>query len=442
MPQDMSSMPVDDIIAGRTEHKTFAPLSGGQTLELARLLRDENRALQANLGEVQKDLGDTNGGLSGAQNDIRELRAAMQQMQAKQSNMDKKVDSHQRELDRNGEVVKQLQGDLGNTINHVKKTMENMKHFETKMDQVCREGDEVRSRLKTLQSDLERNFEGDKSDRGEFNEVSNKLFRSQEAAAKGLEEARAMQQGMDALIRKLDGDFEKQKVLIRSLEERVADAARNLKETSQHLDETSLKGARLEEDHDRTKANLMDVSEHTRKLLQAADKLGDELRQQGGELGIAQANLGYAQETLRSHASKIQGAESGVRKLGEGHKSLGGQLQQLQQSLSHTHAIAQQAQQGLRETNAIMLPNIAMDNEAVHALGRSIDLGSMGGGMPVSTPRGGGGLGGSGQARPRAGTKATPLSSLLSPLSSTGVGDAGATGGDRTMRPASQREGG
>lgn len=396
-------------------------------------MRDENRVLQVSVGDLKKDLTETNGNLTLALNDLKVMQAGFVKMQDRQTQAEKANDSQQRELDRTGAVMKQFQNDLGSTINHVKKLGENMAHNTTKTEQLTREGNEMRQLLKVLQSDLERNFEGDKSDRGEFNEVSNKLFRSMDVAAKGLEEARQMQAGIDANLRRLDADFDKQKLLSTSLEERVAEVTKTLKRMGGTLSETHVKGARLEEDHDHTKNTMAEVSEQTRRLLMASDKLNDGVRQAMQELQNTQAQLQNAQEAIRSHNSKLQNNDVQVRKLNEGHKATGSQLQQMQHSLANTQALAQQATQSLKETQALMLPNIAMDLPEIHSMATvaSVATGRGGGGMgggnlAATAPAGAGGKGaggggnGSQSARGRPGKSAhTPLASLLSPLSST-----------------------
>lgn len=409
------STPIEELLSGKTSHKTFAPLSGGQTLELVRVLRDENRALQAAICDLQKDLTDTRGGVEVALGDVKAVRATILQMQVRQAGSERNIEATQRELERAGEATKQLQTDLDSTASKVTLMGESMKHSQTQLDQVLREGDEVRDWLRSLQNDLERNFECDKSDRGEFNEVTNKLSRGQDAAAKGLEEYRQAQAAMEATLRKFDGDIDKQHVLFVGLEERLAEAVRLLKEARADLEETSLKGMRLEEEHNHTKAHVTDVSDQTRHLRAVSDRLGDHIRQTAAELLSTQQEVDVAQDALRSNSGRIQRNEGEIRRLGENHKATGNQLKLLEQNLSQTNAIAQQACAGLRETNALMLPNIAMDLPDMHAVGAQQRFGSNAG-------AGGGGAGAVGGASPtrarapsRNGT--SKLASLLSPLS-------------------------
>merc|ERR1719210_2112109 len=113
--------------------------------------------------------------------------------------------------------------------------------MKTRMEASRKDASEMRETLKKVQSGLERNFEGDRNDRGEFEEVANKLYRGQEMATKGMDEQRQAHSALEGTTKKLGNELTRTNVLIRNLEERLDEAAKTIKSMGRSLDETSTK---------------------------------------------------------------------------------------------------------------------------------------------------------------------------------------------------------
>jgi len=355
----MSTM--EEIMAGRTEHKAFAPLSGAQTLELARQLREETRLVQAGLEDLRREFAETAAAVTSLQHGSKDMTAAIHTVQEGIGATNKKLDKTKTELGQTDGKVRSIKAEFDTAAAKLERVLDGQEHMNTRMEALLRDNSDHQKWLTKLQHDLDKNFEGDKSDRGEFEEVAGKLFRGQEQAMKFLEDAKAGQAALEGGLRKVGGDLDKTVVFIQNIEERLNGAGKNLKSMAAELKDTTTKSQQLEEDHDRTKNSLSEVQGNTRKLLTQTDKLEEGLRSTTADLQSAQKQLNGAQAALTIQNGKLQSAEHEVKRLGEGHKSTGNLLRVVQQRLEETHHVAQAVKDGLNQTNSLVLPNIHLD---------------------------------------------------------------------------------
>jgi len=180
-------------MAGRTEHKAFAPLLGAQTSELARQLREETRLVQAGLEDLRREFAETAAAVTSLQHGSKDMTAAIHTVQEGIGATNKKLDKTKTELGQTDGKVRSIKAEFDTAAAKLERVLDGQEHMNTRMEALLRDNSDHQKWLTKLQHDLDKNFEGDKSDRGEFEEVAGKLFRGQEQAMKFLEDAKAVQ---------------------------------------------------------------------------------------------------------------------------------------------------------------------------------------------------------------------------------------------------------
>lgn len=358
---------MEDYFNDLLTHASWAPLSGAQTIDLARKLRAETAAVGSALKEFRQDFQSHTQAMTALQDDTEKLQLSSRNVEDRLWNVDKRLDKMQSDRDRLDVRVSQVEQGVDKAKCDILTLFEQNEHDNTRIEQMRGEMLVVNDLLVKLQADLDRNFAADKSDRGLWEESEKKLYRKLNSIVNEVEELKVSRTELVSFDRKLGNDIERMTCHSINLEDRIKQISENMKTMGQQLADTADKSTKVEEDHNRLKASVNDTRGKTQSLATMSAALSDELKGTISKCNATQDKLDGTNAVLKSHHAKLQNAEQEVKRLSDEGRAVGQLLRSVQHGLEVTHNVAQSAKSGLAETNSLILPNIAMDNSNARA---------------------------------------------------------------------------
>eukprot|EP00746_Dinoflagellata_sp_MGD_P162743 gnl/MRDRNA2_/MRDRNA2_90439_c0_seq1.p1 gnl/MRDRNA2_/MRDRNA2_90439_c0~~gnl/MRDRNA2_/MRDRNA2_90439_c0_seq1.p1 ORF type:complete len:427 (-),score=97.63 gnl/MRDRNA2_/MRDRNA2_90439_c0_seq1:62-1279(-) len=360
-----------EIIGGSSDHKTFAPLSHGQTLQVCQHLQALITQLQSQHNELRRDLKQTNDNVGALRAGLGNTNAAVHTVQENMQNMNTMMDGVKKELGRTNVNVQKLQVGLEMTNENVSALREASKVTNTNIQELRTANAEGIRQLGVLREDVEKNCHG------EINELKDKLSKTNleltttrddlEATKNKFHEFKDGMRRID--VQGVKDDLAKTNTVVHMLEQRICEGQLNLKATRQNLEETNSVTLKIHEDHENTKAQLNDCSgglkrcsAHVKSLIEGHEHLTVKMSNAESKLESTAAGLGYQRGVLDQ-------TNSNVRSLRENYDMANATMRALQTHLEDTYALCQALKAGLKETNSIVLPNLSMDNVSALSMG-------------------------------------------------------------------------
>mmetsp|Transcript_109893 Transcript_109893/g.310939 ORF Transcript_109893/g.310939 Transcript_109893/m.310939 type:complete len:400 (+) Transcript_109893:115-1314(+) len=342
-------------------HKSFAPLSSAQTLELVRQVNEELRALQSSLGSLRKEHAETVISVAALQNEGKRAQTCLGTLESRVTSTDHRVDQDQKNIKQIDSWMRQVEGRLEKTNSNVEAVSDVQQHAKVRWDATQRDFAEMRELLAKLQRDLEKNTEGDTDDRGFLEEIVKKMKDQQVLAQQAIDDQRKAQYATDVALKRLANEIEQNMVVVKTVEGHADEAGKGVKALRRRLDDQVCRSQQLEEDHDRTKAKVAECQAGGFALKLFADGLEKRIQQALQELRSAQDQIGGAHASLKAQGGRLLDAEDALQRVDLNNKNTSSQLRALHSRLEETSQVAHYVKEGLRETNAIVLPNILMD---------------------------------------------------------------------------------
>lgn len=344
-------------------HTRHAPLSAGQSYELANAAKEDSVKLHKSLTDLHRELAQALEAIAALQNEDKRLAAGLAALQGSMAATDKQVQEVQKDVARADAKSRELRESLDKTESRVDKLYDDDKQLQHKLESMLRDSVTVREDIQGVKADLARNFENDRTDRGEFDEVTGRLFRNIDKLKQSFDTLEDKTRCLEIAANKVSDDMDQAGSNIEGLEGKVKDAMERLRLMDMNLDETTNLSKKLRDDHERTKVKVEETRSHGRELHGSHDDLEDRFKKAMAELSHTREKLAGAQETLRTHHERLARAQDEVSAASQGQLSHGSLLRSLQEKLEATQDLAATVKDGLRQTNSVVLPNIMMDTE-------------------------------------------------------------------------------
>eukprot|EP00746_Dinoflagellata_sp_MGD_P004224 gnl/MRDRNA2_/MRDRNA2_108148_c0_seq1.p1 gnl/MRDRNA2_/MRDRNA2_108148_c0~~gnl/MRDRNA2_/MRDRNA2_108148_c0_seq1.p1 ORF type:complete len:421 (-),score=92.15 gnl/MRDRNA2_/MRDRNA2_108148_c0_seq1:16-1278(-) len=361
-----------DILAGNSGHASFAPLSHAQTIHVC-------QHLQAQIHDLQKELTDVRCEVRVQGENIRTHHAGIEETGSF-------VNSLREGLNHTNQFVDSLQNDLGNLrTSHQRLNQEHdstgdqVKRLEAGQALLTTQYTEVKNRLATTNAEvtgIHKQLDGSTSNgmtalKHQIQEASLRLKRFEEEHT-GMKTA--MQEQKDALRAeesKLQAECDslaKTNAVVQMLEQRLTETQRSLKATRHNLEEANRVVVKVHEDHDNTKAILADCCEGLKRTNLHVKQVHEGLDTNVRNLANTQVKLEEASTKLDKAKTQLDQTSLNVKSLREGQDMVKETTRAMQANLENTHCSLKEVKQGLRETNAIVLPNLMSNGAHVKAL--------------------------------------------------------------------------
>jgi len=157
--------------------------------------------------------------------------------------------------------------------------------------------------------------------------------------------------------------FNEMNTFVKIVEKRVSDTTGNLKTTRANLEDLNTATLKLHEDHDTTKAKVAEQNENLKKA-------HNHIKVVHNKLELTAQATNHAHEKLVQHADdaedlkqKMDHAMSNIRSVAEGNDRANSTISDLTQKLAQTEATTRALKAGLKESNALLLPNLHLDSQ-------------------------------------------------------------------------------
>jgi len=188
-----------------------------------------------------------------------------------------------------------------------------------------------------------------------------------------LAEAKSEIRGHNAETQSQRGDLLKTNTVVHILEQRILDASQGLQQTKQNVDELQAVSREANETLSKTRTTLGDLSDTVRKVGKQVKSTQEGLDSATRNLGSTTTKLDGVVNTLDTTRQNLDTLRQHVQCLKDGHLRAQKALTSLQGEVSDVGATTSAVQTQLRQTNAMVLPNLNAENEVTkdHPFGAS-----------------------------------------------------------------------
>merc|ERR1712007_179028 len=175
-------------------------------------------------------------------------------------------------------------------------------------------------------------------------------------------------------------DLTKTNTVVHIIETRLTDNSNGLKQARACLEELDHAMQKLHEELEKTKGEVVDVQAGVKSASGHVKKVHEGLDRTVTSLQTTQTRLEAASGVLESTRQGLNQMRGNVQSLKEGHEMAHRTMANLKNELDNVGSTANAVKAGLKETNALVLPNLHME------LGGSMTGTGMG--MPSTPSRG------------------------------------------------------
>jgi len=198
--------------------------------------------------------------------------------------------------------------------------------------------------------------------------VTGRLFRNLDKMNRNLDDLQDKQRELESHLNKNADHISQNLSSIDGLEAKLKDACDRLRSSERVLDDNVNYCKKLLSDHERTKVKVDEVRLEARDLNQQREDLENRFKKAMLDLGNTKEKLLGAQETLQHHNDRLNRAQDMATSASQGNAGAVNHLHSLQQQLEDTTSLAATVKAGLKQTNAVVLPNILVDAEQTGVL--------------------------------------------------------------------------
>jgi len=361
-----------DILEGTSNHMHFAPLSTEQTRAVCKHLQAQLDDLHLKFQSLEKEKDLANGFYNGLMKDVDQDRGRVNDLNnalaATQLELDgAKKDIHQARIN-----AQKMQSSLNNTNNnlgqlrdgHIKTeqlvhgTADGLERTNMTLKQVR---DMVEGRVQPDVEKLREDMRKADYDLDTLKITCDQIKADAKAQLENLRGTHAMARGVADNLAKTDSSLDK-------LVQKTNDLNRNLVGTQKNLDGTRNGLMKLQTNQVRTASAVGDVQGGLKKLNDETRSHKEHLRNASLNLGSKHDQLHAAVGDVASTKEALARLEAMVAKLKSSLQVLGAKNEQLASQLEQTDIIARGVKMGLDQTNAVVLPNLALDPHVAGSL--------------------------------------------------------------------------
>mmetsp|Transcript_13544 Transcript_13544/g.26687 ORF Transcript_13544/g.26687 Transcript_13544/m.26687 type:complete len:431 (-) Transcript_13544:384-1676(-) len=351
-----------EILDGSGGLSENAPLTHGQTLQVARHLQEQIRALQQRVDNVGRDLGDTRQSVGELQRTTGSADSALSKMQEIMTGADATVNSHSHELGRAMTGVGQLKTDFNNADSKITQLLDSEKMNETRLMKIETDLNDHANWQRTLSDRLEKRIERDlfalRDDLGKANLAIGQLQTSEDVLKNGLleqkEQLRLTNQQVDSTNHRIN----EMHTQIKIADKRLADTTAGMKLTQVNLEDLNTATLRLYEDHESTKVCLNEDRDSLKKAHSHVKQVHSRVHTIGLDLQTTRDKLDMHANLVDNLRQSLQVALSRLQMVTEGNDRANSTISDLKHQIDEVGAAADAVREGLKESNDLLLPNI------------------------------------------------------------------------------------
>lgn len=353
------------ILSGESGHQAHAPLSTGQTLSIFNVLDNRIRELQEHFSDLRRDQSQTDNSVSQLRAQLGASNGALQSLRESHINVSATVDTLRKETGKLGVKANKLGAGLDHVVDDCRNTRDALKVTGTTVQMLKQEVGSLAERVSSLQVHAETRTSTDVAELRDMVKQANAAIKTLEEDASRLTtvttEVREQLRQTGHNVQCLGDRVAQGDTIAGTLDLRLQEAFSHLKTTRQQLAETNLVALKTQEDHKHTKSLLNNVHDSVKTNALHIKQSQEQLDGANVRLGNAVEQVAKAFAAVGQARERLDKVSSQVASLGEAHQMVSDQTAQLRAVVTETQVSLQSVKAGLRETNAMVLPNLKLD---------------------------------------------------------------------------------
>jgi len=370
-------------MGGTSQHVKYAPLSHGQSMSIAKHLQEQITNLEIRIQTIQD-------GLTSVKNETNSVSGRISMEAGRIDSVRDGVAQAQNAVQANGENLAQTTSDVHRLQASLEKTNEtlgllnaNHRKMGTVMMQNGRDLKHTNGLVEKLQERIDDEIAEELERlRTEIGSGGGKVGRVQEStellksdAAKAKEQIKSLEASVKAITNGLIKTNTEADVLKAHVHTEVA---KGIKDVQQGVQDGKESLYRLNQGQHRLLADVSSLQEAQKQIVSDASDVKSQAKNTAQSLDQTQNLLYNTCGMVETTKNGLDEAKGHIHDLKGGHDLLIGRQYELARKLNSTNSLAQNLATGLRNTNAVVMPNLRLDSSlpATH-----------GGQRAMSTPR-------------------------------------------------------
>lgn len=373
------------ILDGTSGHVNHAPLSYDQTAALGRHLQEQIDKIVIGQDTLRNELMGNND-IVEMQKVLTKITTRLQQTEQEAMNATAGVDATKKELGVTNIVMNKIKQDKLETNEMIFSLRKGYKILRMDLQKAVQDITQNTVVADALKEALEKKVipELQRQD----NEIKNaglgytRLQAESDNHKKDIANSREDVKDLDVKQQRMRSDTDKLLKVVAMWDSRFETLAKSLQETRHMLESSKAITARLDEDHESTKAQMAELqvglqkfSTDLRNVRDATSRNASSMQGLQSEIVNTKGIVDHTRENVDSARSDIEHIKNSMDNLGTKHKSLARTIEELQ-------TLAHDTKKGLKDTNSLVLPNLQMDNN-----GNGFSGGASRGGSKPASPR-------------------------------------------------------
>jgi len=383
-----------DILDGSSDHHHFAPLSTEQTRAICKHLQQCLDKLNDKVNGLEREKATSDGFASNIRRDLEGALDRIDDLKHNLAGTQMEVDTCKKEISQNKVNSQKLRSDLEeanqnisdtrdalgktdlmaqSTANGLAQTDLNVKHLTNTIQ------NRVQPDIERLREDLTQNEYNTK----QLKEMIKKTNSDLKDLLEDLRSTQSTARGIGENLAKTDANLDK-------LGKHEADLHKTVQETQRNLDGTRTGLMKLQDNQVRTAAAVTDLQNGVQYLGDASKRHDDHLGHHSRHMDTKEDQLDRACGDLTATRDEVKRLEAIVQKMRAAQELMAEKNRQMNAQLEQTDQIARATKKGLGETNAVVLPNLAMDphvSRSTDYMSQTARGGWMGGARGDGTPK-------------------------------------------------------
>jgi len=356
-----------DILSGSSEHASFAPLSKSQTVDICQHLAEQIRQLQGQVSDLRHDLGENKKDVSSVRLELGSTDARTVQLQESFMSVNATADSNAKAVSRACANIHMLQAGLERCDENGASLGEALRLANASTQKVSRDLARTTAAADALRQDVEQrlggNFEKLQDQVGSLELKMRQFGETTETEKRHLQEQRDGLRGANATLQGQRDDLAKTNAVVQLLEQRLSQKSESLKAAKLRLEETAGIAAKVYEDHEAMKSDLARAWHGIKTTGAKVNELSDGFDRTSKEISTLQEKLEGTCADLGSTRQAIDETRSVAKHLKEGQQMANASIRNLAADLEDTRIAARCVKASLKETQAIVLPNLTLDRD-------------------------------------------------------------------------------
>jgi len=373
-----------EFLNGEGGHASFAPLSQSQTLQICQHLHELIRQLQAQVGTAQTGLGRSEEAIATLREGLSNTNAGVLTLQESLSHTNNVVDGLRKEQGRINISGNKATEGLEEAQESIEALIEAQRLTNTKVLKVSTDLDQNVATTKEVQTDVEHrighNFEKLQDKVGRLDLKLEQLTEYDELDKITAQEQKEALRRTDVFAQLVRDDLTKTSTVVHMIEGRLQERGKGMQDTQNHLAETNKVMLKLHEDQQHSKAAFEELKQGCKKMNGHVGQVHEVLDSTVKALSRLEDRVDDTVVNLDRTRVGVEQAKCNVQGLQETQQIAQASLKNLAEDLAETSCATQQVKAGLRETQAIVLPNLQMD----HAHGNPLAQGAIAGGAMMA----------------------------------------------------------